>query len=30
MKYRLHDYWVDIGMVEDYEQARRAYDEHFS
>lgn len=30
VKYRLHDYWVDIGMVEDYEQARRAYDEHFS
>ncbi len=30
VKYRLNEYWVDIGMVEDYEHARKAYDEHFS
>lgn len=30
VKHRLREYWVDIGMVEDYEHARKAYDEHFS
>ncbi len=28
-KYLIKDYWVDIGVVEDYEKAREIYDEHF-
>jgi NDP-sugar pyrophosphorylase family protein len=29
-KYILKEYWIDIGMVEDYEKAREFYDEHFT
>jgi NDP-sugar pyrophosphorylase family protein len=29
-KYLLKEYWIDIGMVEDYEKAREFYDEHFT
>jgi len=29
-KYSLKEYWIDIGMVEDYEKAREFYDEHFT
>lgn len=28
-KYLIKDYWVDIGIVEDYETARDLYNEHF-
>lgn len=28
-KYVLKEYWLDIGVVEDYEKAREIYDEHF-
>ncbi len=28
-KYVLREYWLDIGVVEDYEQAQRAYQERF-
>lgn len=28
-RYLMHDYWLDIGQVDDYQQARNAYDEHF-
>lgn len=28
-KYLLREYWLDVGVVEDYEQARNIYDEHF-
>jgi NDP-sugar pyrophosphorylase family protein len=30
LRYLIHDYWLDIGLVEDYSQAREAYTEHFS
>jgi NDP-sugar pyrophosphorylase family protein len=29
-RYLIHEYWLDIGLVEDYSQARQAYTEHFS
>jgi NDP-sugar pyrophosphorylase family protein len=29
-RYLIHEYWLDIGLVEDYSQAREAYTEHFS
>jgi NDP-mannose synthase len=29
-KYLLKEYWIDIGMVEDYEKAKEFYDEHFT
>jgi NDP-sugar pyrophosphorylase family protein len=29
-RYLLKEYWIDIGMVEDYEKAREFYDEHFT
>jgi len=29
-KYPIHEYWLDIGRVEDYETAKQAYREHFS
>lgn len=29
-KYQIKDYWLDIGVVEDYEKAREIYKEHFS
>ncbi len=28
-RHLLKEYWVDIGVVEDYEQARQIYEEHF-
>lgn len=28
-KYRLQEYWLDIGQIEDYELAQEAYDKHF-
>ena len=28
-KYVLKEYWLDIGVVEDYEKAREIYDQHF-
>ena len=28
-KYLIKDYWLDIGIVEDYEQARKIYSEEF-
>lgn len=28
-KYLLKEYWLDIGVVEDYEKAREIYNEHF-
>ena len=28
-RYLIHEYWLDIGLVEDYSQARVAYAEHF-
>ncbi len=28
-RYLLKEYWIDIGMVEDYEKAREVYNEHF-
>ena len=28
-RYLLKEYWVDIGVVEDYDEARKIYDEHF-
>jgi len=28
-KYLLKEYWIDVGVVEDYEKARGVYDEHF-
>jgi len=28
-RYIIQEYWLDIGMVEDYSQAREAYAEHF-
>jgi len=29
-KYKINDYWLDIGRIEDYDTAQDAYDEHFS
>ena len=29
-RYEIKEYWLDIGQVEDYSQARKTYDEHFS
>jgi NDP-sugar pyrophosphorylase family protein len=29
-RYLIKEYWVDIGQVEDYSQARRMFDEHFA
>lgn len=28
-RYQLKEYWVDIGVVEDYEKARQIYEKHF-
>jgi NDP-sugar pyrophosphorylase family protein len=28
-RYLIQEYWLDIGLVEDYSQARDAYTEHF-
>ncbi len=28
-KYLMSEYWIDIGAVEDYEEARKVYDTHF-
>lgn len=28
-KYLIKDYWLDIGVVEDYEKAREIYNKHF-
>jgi NDP-mannose synthase len=29
-RYLIHDYWIDIGQVDDYSEARNAYAEHFT
>lgn len=29
-KYKMHDYWLDIGRLEDYQVARDDYKKHFS
>jgi NDP-sugar pyrophosphorylase family protein len=29
-KYDLHEYWLDIGRLDDYEKAQDAYKEHFA
>lgn len=29
-KYVLKEYWIDIGVVEDYEKAKEIYQEHFT
>jgi NDP-sugar pyrophosphorylase family protein len=29
-RYLIHDYWLDIGQVDDYSEARNAYAEHFT
>jgi len=29
-KYRLDEYWLDIGQIKDYETAQELYDSHFS
>ena len=28
-KYELKEYWLDIGRIEDYEQAQDLYQKHF-
>jgi len=28
-KYNMHEYWLDIGMEEDYKKAQESYKEHF-
>jgi len=28
-RYAMHEYWLDIGQLEDYRQAEAAYEEHF-
>ena len=28
-KYEIHEYWLDIGMIDDYEKAQDIYSEHF-
>ncbi len=30
VKYKITDYWLDIGRIEDYSAAQEAYNEHFS
>lgn len=29
-RYPIHEYWIDIGQVDDYTEARDAYAEHFT
>ncbi len=29
-KYQIHEYWLDIGQVDDYEKAQEIYKTHFS
>jgi NDP-sugar pyrophosphorylase family protein len=29
-RYLIHDYWLDIGQVDDYSKARSEYENHFS
>ena len=29
-KYKIKDYWLDIGRIEDYSTAQDAYNEYFS
>jgi NDP-sugar pyrophosphorylase family protein len=29
-RYLVHDYWLDIGQVDDYSKARSDYEQHFS
>ncbi len=29
-KYHIHDYWLDIGQVDDFEKAQEVYKTHFS
>ncbi|MEQ8323352.1 MAG: sugar phosphate nucleotidyltransferase [Cytophagales bacterium] len=29
-KYLLEDYWIDIGIVDDYNEAQKAYKDHFN
>ena len=29
-RYLMQDYWLDIGRIEDYQQAEDAYRSHFS
>lgn len=29
VRYRINDYWLDIGQVEDYTKAREEYQQHF-
>lgn len=29
-KYLIKDYWIDIGVVEDYEKAKEIYNKHFT
>ena len=29
-RYLIHDYWLDVGQVEDYSRAREDFAEHFS
>jgi NDP-sugar pyrophosphorylase family protein len=28
-RYRVREYWIDIGQFEDYSEARKVYQEHF-
>lgn len=28
-KYEMHEYWLDVGQIDDYEKAQNIYDEHF-
>src|SRR6185436_12570104 len=28
-RYLVHDYWLDIGQVDDYSKARSDYEQHF-
>jgi NDP-sugar pyrophosphorylase family protein len=28
-RYVVHEYWLDIGAIDDYERAQQAYAEHF-
>ena len=28
-KYQIKEYWLDIGVVEDYTQVQEAYNDHF-
>jgi NDP-sugar pyrophosphorylase family protein len=29
-RYLIHDYWLDIGQVDDYSKARSDYEQHFA